>query len=64
MLPERSILIGQKLMENAIIEIQKCHVPILAFFTNFYPIKIDLSGNTVRPQDFQKLAKIDHFWHF
>ena len=28
--------------------------------------KIDLSGNTVWPQasGFQKLAKIDHFWHF
>ena len=39
---------------------------ILAFFTNFCPIKTDLSGNTVWPQasGFQKLAKMDHFWHF
>ena len=39
---------------------------ILAFFTNFCPIKVDLSGNTVWPQasGFQKLAKMDHFWHF
>ena len=38
---------------------------ILAFFTNFYPIKIDMSGNTDWPQatGFQKLAKLDHFWH-
>ena len=40
--------------------------PILAFSTNFCPIKTDLSGNTVWPKapDFQKLAKMDHFWHF
>ena len=33
---------------------------------NFCPIKTDLSGNTVWPlaSDFQKLAKVDHFWHF
>ena len=39
---------------------------ILAFSTNFCPIKIDMSGNTVWPQAscFQKLAKMDHFWHF
>ena len=39
---------------------------ILAFSTNFCPIKIDLSGNTVWPQalDFQNLAKIDHFFGF
>ena len=39
---------------------------ILAFFANFCPLKTDLSGNTVWPQasGFQKLAKIDHFWHF
>ena len=39
---------------------------ILAFSTNFCPIKTDLSGNTVCPQasGFQKFAKIDHFWHF
>ena len=38
---------------------------ILVFSTNFCPIKTDLSGNTIWPQasDFQKLAKIDHFWH-
>ena len=35
-------------------------------FLNFCPIKTDLSGNTVWPQTsvFQKLAKMDHFWHF
>ena len=39
---------------------------ILAFSTNFCPIKTDLSGNSVWPQalGFQKLAKMDHFWHF
>ena len=39
---------------------------ILAFSTNFCPIKTDLSGNTVWPQalGFQKLAKMDHFRHF
>ena len=38
---------------------------ILAFFTNFCPMKTDLSGNTIWPQvsAFQKLA-LDHFWHF
>ena len=45
---------------------QKCRISIMAFFNNFCPIKSDLSGNTVWPQalGFQKLAKIDHFWHF
>ena len=35
-------------------------------FTIFCPIKTDLSGNTLWPQasGLQKLAKIDHFWHF
>ena len=39
---------------------------ILAFSTNFCPIKIELSGNTVWPQalDFQKFAKLTFFWHF
>ena len=39
---------------------------ILPFSTNFCPFKTDLSGNTVWPQalDFQKLAKMEHFWHF
>ena len=29
-------------------------------------LSYDLSGNTVRPQasGFQKLAKMEHFWHF
>ena len=42
------------------------HFSILAFSTNFCLIKIDLSGNTVWPQasGLQKLAKMDHFWHF
>ena len=47
----------------------KCRIwffGILAFFTNFCRIKIDLSGNTVWPQasSFQKLAQMDQFWHF
>ena len=39
---------------------------ILAFSTDFWPIKTDLSGNSVCPQAsvFQKLAKLDPFWHF
>ena len=39
---------------------------ILAFSTIFCPIKTDMSGNTVWPQasGFQKLAKMDDFWHF
>ena len=39
---------------------------IWAFSTNFGPILSDLSGNTVWPQasDVQKLAKMNHFWHF
>ena len=34
--------------------------------TNFWPIKTDLSGNSVWLQalGFQKFAKLDHFWHF
>ena len=41
-------------------------VLILVFSTNICPIKTELSGNTVWPQasGFQKLAKMDHFWHF
>ena len=39
---------------------------ILAFSTNFWPIKTDLSGNSVWPQalDFQKLAKLSIFGIF
>ena len=39
---------------------------ILAFSTNFFLSKTDLSGNTVWPQasGVQKLAKMDHFCHF
>ena len=39
---------------------------ILAFSTNFCPIRTVLSGNTVWPQasGFQKLAKLTIFWHF
>ena len=35
-------------------------------FYQFFPIKTDLSGNTVWPQavGFQKLAKINHYYHF
>ena len=37
---------------------------ILAFFTIFFSIKTNLSGNTVWQQatGFQKLAKMYHFW--
>ena len=41
---------------------QKNRFWILAFYTNFCPFKIDLSGNTV--SGFQKLAKVDHFGIF
>ena len=39
---------------------------ILAFSTNFCPIRTSLSGNTVWPKasGFQKLAKIDQNWPF
>ena len=39
---------------------------VLAFSTNFCPIKTDLSGNTIWPQasGFQKLAKMIHFGIF
>ena len=39
---------------------------ILAFSNNFCPIKSGQSGNSVWPQvlGFQKLAKMDLFWHF
>ena len=39
---------------------------ILAFFTNFCHNKIDQSSNIVwlQKSGFQKLVKIDHFWHF
>ena len=38
----------------------------LEFSTNFCSIKSDLSGNTVWPQasGFEKLVKMNHFWHF
>ena len=38
----------------------------LAFSTNFWPIKTNLSGNPVWPQasGFQKLAKTGPFWYF
>ena len=49
-----------------LLKMSHLHLWILAFSTNFCPIKTDLSGNTVWPQasGFQKLAKMDHFWHF
>ena len=45
----------------------KCRIRkfwILAFSTNFWPFKVDLSGNTVWPQSpvFQKIARIDHIY--
>ena len=57
------------LSSQKILEFENCRIwifKILAFSTNFCPIKIDLSGTTVWPQasGLQKLAKMDHFWHF
>ena len=44
----------------------QCHIWILTLSTNFCHIKTDLSGKTVWPHAsaFQKLAKMNHFWHF
>ena len=44
----------------------KCIIWILAFSTNFCPIKTDMSGNTIWPQAsvFQKLAKSTIFGIF
>ena len=60
-LHETHFLGGLTLFENY----SKCRIWILAFSTNFCPIKTDLSGNTVWQQalGFQKLAKMDHFVH-
>ena len=61
-LPPTQIATSLTLFENY----SKCRILILAFSTNFCPIKTDLSGNTVWPKasGFQKLAKIDHSWPF
>ena len=44
------------------------HLNFFSFgiFYQFCPIKTDLSGNALWPQasGFQKLGKMDHFWHF
>ena len=67
---EKYIITTPVLQVNTLFEnYSKCRIwsfGILAFFTNFCPIKTDLSGNTVWPQTsgFQKLVKMDHFWHF
>ena len=39
---------------------------IFGISINFCPKKSGLSGNTAWPQaaGFQKLVKVDHFWHF
>ena len=49
-----------------LLKISHLNFLILALSTNFCPIKTDLSGNTVWQQDsaFQKLFKMDNFWHF
>ena len=49
-----------------VLKMSHLNVLILAFSTNFCPIKTDLFGNTVWPQDsgFQKLDKLGYFWHF
>ena len=58
----RSFPVHLTLFENY----SKCRIWILAVSTNFCPIKTDLSGNPVWTQasGFQKLAKMDDFWHF
>ena len=75
-LPDRSFLIEKKLMKNAKIEKLKSDIFFckmnhfyifrMVFSINFGPIKNYLSGNTVWSQAsvFQKVANIDHFWHF
>ena len=42
------------------------HFNFLPFSTKLRPFKSDISGNTVwlKVSGFQKLVKIDHFWHF
>ncbi len=51
---------------STIYSVSHLNFSILAFSTNFWPFKTDLSGNSVWPQalGFQKLAKLEHFWHF
>ena len=62
--PLRPVLWSCTLFESD----SKCRIWIFNFgiFHKFCPIKNDLSGNTVWPRasGFQKLAKINHFWHF
>ena len=55
---------GQKI-PNTVTWLIMSHLNI-GIFINFCPTKIDLSGNTVWPQasGFQKLTKINPFWHF
>ena len=50
-----------KITQNVVFDFR-----ILAFSTNFCPIKTDMSGNTVwlQASGFQKLARMDKFWHF
>ena len=49
-----------------LLKMSRLNFGTLAISTNFCPITIDLWGNTVWPQasGFQKLVKMDHFWHF
>ena len=46
--------------------IQNVAFGIFQVSTNFCPMNIELSGNSVRPQasDFQKGRQLDNFWHF
>ena len=67
LLRQRKISAVLKVRYNTLFEnYSKRRIWILAFSANFCPIKTDLSGNTNWPQalGFQKLAKMDHFWHF
>ena len=62
--PKKTILVCPSV--HTFKKLLKCLVWILAFSTNFCPIDIDLSGNTVWPQAsvFQKLTKMNIFGLF
>ena len=74
-LPQDSVQVGSLIATGAYGRVyagtvfenySKCRIWILAFSTDFGPIKNDLYGNTVWPQasGFQKLAKMDFFLAF
>ena len=67
-----SLLEGQKMVKMPKLKYLKStenvafEFSIAASSTIFCPLKSDLSGNAIWPQasDCQKLAEMDHFWHF